>query len=54
MKVGKICVANTSGASLGSYLSKNGCFWAKTGQMGPIKMALAPNLHIYWKEVGYK
>ena len=31
-----------NGASLGSYLSKNGCFWAKAGKMGPIKMALAP------------
>ena len=31
-----------NGARLGSYLSKNGCFWAKTGKMGPIKTALAP------------
>ena len=42
---GEIFVANfipPDGASLGSYLSKNGCFWAKTGKMGLIKTALAP------------
>ena len=42
---GEICEANfippANGASLGSYLSKNGCFWAKTGKIGPI-IALAP------------
>ena len=43
---GEICVVKfippANGASLGSYLSKNGCFWAKTGKMGPIKTALVP------------
>ena len=33
-----------NGASLDSYLSKNGCFGTKTGKMGPIKTAMDPSL----------
>ena len=40
--VWKISYPPANGASLGSYLSKNGCFWGKTGKMVPIKTALAP------------
>ena len=51
---GEICVANyppANGASLGSYLSKNGFLGAKTGKMGPIKAALAPKPANFFDEV---